>query len=109
MEDSSLMKVFNGEVLVDLIDGADNADKNPLTIFEKEVLRIFNEHTKLQAQLSDLRGENEKLKEVGQQVLDSYSDYVTDVMTNPITLEHSIRMLEHILKAVSKPSKRETK
>lgn len=61
MKESSLMKVFDGDKLVGLIDTADTATKRPLDSFEKEVLRIFNEYQELQA-------ENKRLKE-------EYKDY----------------------------------
>ncbi len=44
MKKSSLLKVFDGNKLIHLEDGAQNADCLPLTSFEKEILRIFKEH-----------------------------------------------------------------
>ncbi len=47
-EESSLIKVFDGDILVDLIDNATNADRKSLTLFEREILRIFREYKNLQ-------------------------------------------------------------
>ena len=62
MKVSSLLKVFDGNRLVGLIDGCNNADKQPLDLFEKEILRIFTEHKQLQAENVNLRAELEEEK-----------------------------------------------
>ena len=54
MKASSLLKVFDGNRLVGLIDGCNNVDKQPLDLFEKEILRIFDEHKQLKEALIDM-------------------------------------------------------
>ena len=48
MEDSSLIKVYDGTRLIDLIDiSNESASKCSLDGFEKEVLHVFNEYKRL--------------------------------------------------------------
>ncbi len=85
MKESSLLKVFDGDRLVHLVDGCDNADKRPLSLFEKEVLRIFGEHKRLQQRIAEaikyLKSEAEKIgrdPELPYEYWDGYVNALTD-------------------------------
>lgn len=82
MEESSLLKVFDGNRLVGLIDGADSAAKKPLDLFEKEILRIFDEFQQLQAQLSAYRWR--KVEEELPKIFDVPHSHSADVLIYPI-------------------------
>jgi len=59
MEQSSLIKIFDGVTLVGLEDGYTNATQTPLTIYEKECLRVFAENEKLKKKIKELEKELE--------------------------------------------------
>jgi len=61
-EESSLIKVFDGDKLIGLENGCNLASQQPLTLFEAEVLRIFGEYTQLQTRIELLDAENKRLK-----------------------------------------------
>lgn len=54
-KESSLIKIWDGDKLIGLVDGCNTAVKQPLDDFEREVLKMFNENKQFRIELDKLK------------------------------------------------------